>query len=491
MTSLVTRDRSFTWTGRHSLVLLVVCLAQLLELIDLTIVNVALPTIRQALGFSPASLSWVVNAYIVAFGGLLLLGGRCGDLLGRRRVFLTGTAVFTGASLASGLAQGADMLIITRGLQGLSAAFVSPMTLAIIAATFPDGSPRNRALAIWAGVSGISGSLGVTMGGLLASGPGWRWIFFVNIPVGLFILAAGRRYLSVDPPSRQHRSFDLVGAVTVTAGVTACVYAVSQTSSHPWASAPTIGLLGVAAVLLGAFVVVEARFAAEPLIPFALLRNRSVSAANIVSFLVGGGMFSLFYFFSLYQQEVLRYSALKTGMAYLPLTGMLMICAAPTPGIIARTGVRWPLTAGGLVSAAGMVLFAADSPSGGLWRDVIGPSLIVAPGLALTFVPMTVAAVAGVSPVDTGIASGLANVSRTVGGALGLAVIATLAADRTSGQLHHDVAASAALSNGYRLGFAVSACLLGTAAVAAVTLFRREGRGKRIDLAALAAGQAT
>lgn len=490
MPALATRDRSFTWTGRHTLVLLVVCLAQLLELIDVTIVNVALPTIRQSLGFSPASLSWVVNAYIVGFGGLLLLGGRCGDLLGRRRVFLAGIAVFTAASLTSGLAQTADMLIITRGLQGLSAAFVSPMTLAIIAATFPEGSARNRALAIWGGVSGISGSLGVTLGGLLASGPGWRWIFFVNIPVGLFILAAGRRYLSADPASRRHRSFDLAGAVTVTAGVTACVFAVSQTSSHPWASAPTIGLLTLAAALLAAFVVLETRFVAEPLIPFALLRNRSVSAANVVSFLVGGGMFSLFYFFSLYQQEVLGYSALKTGMAYLPLTGMLVVCAAPTPAIIARTGVRWPLAAGGLISAAGMALFATDSPAGGLWRDVIGPSLIVAPGLALTFVPMTVAAVAGVSRGDTGIASGLANVSRTVGGALGLAVIATLAADRTSGQLHRDAGVVTAFSNGYRLGFAVSACLLGVAAVAAVALFRDEGRGKKIDLAGLAGGPA-
>lgn len=490
MTSLVTRDRSFTWTRRHTLGLLVICLAQFLELIDVTIVNVALPTIRQALGFSSASMPWVVNAYIVAFGGLLLLGGRCGDLLGRRRVFLAGIAVFTTASLTSGLAQSADMLILTRGLQGLSAAFVSPMTLAIIAAIFPDGRPRNRALAVWGGVSGISGSLGVTMGGLLASGPGWRWIFFVNVPVGLFILAAGPRYLSADRPSRQHRSFDLAGAITVTAAVTVCVYAVSQTSAHPWASAPTIGLLSVAALLLGAFVVLEARFAAEPLIPFALLKNRSVSAANTVSFLVGGGMFSLFYFFSLYQQEVLSYSALKTGMAYLPLTGLLVVCAAPTPQIIARAGVRWPLAAGGVISAAGMALFAADTAAGGLWRDVIGPSLIVAPGLALTFVPMTVAAVAGVSPADTGIASGLANVSRTVGGALGLAVIATLATDRASGQLGHGAAIGAALSSGYRLGFAVSACLLGAAAVAAVAMFRKEGRGKKIDLAGLAADQA-
>jgi EmrB/QacA subfamily drug resistance transporter len=488
MTPVVTRDGSFTWTSRHTVALLVVCLAQLLELIDITIVNVTLPTIRQALGFSPAGLSWVVNAYVVPFGGLLLLGGRCGDLMGRRKVFLAGIAVFTMASLASGLAQGAEILVLTRGLQGLSAAFVSPMTLAIIASTFPDGAPRNRALAIWAGVSGVSGSLGVTMGGLLASGPGWRWIFFVNIPVGLFILVAGRRCLDVDHASREHRSFDVTGAVTVTAGVTVGVYGVSQTSSHPWSSAPTIILLAVAGVLLGSFVLREARFATEPLIPISLLRDRPVMAANIVSFLVGGGMFSLFYFFSLYQQEVLHYSALKTGIAYLPLTGMLMVCAAPTPLIIARTGVRWPLAAGGVISAAGMALFATDTPAGGMWRDVIGPSLVVAPGLALTFVPMTVAAVAGVPLSDTGIASGLANVSRTIGGALGLAVIVTLAAGRTGGQIRGGTAADIALGNGYRLGFAVSACLLGASAAAAVALFRNEGRGTRIDLTGLAGG---
>jgi EmrB/QacA subfamily drug resistance transporter len=378
------------------------------------------------------------------------------------------------------------MLIITRGMQGLSAAFVSPMTLAIIASTFPDGPPRNRALAIWGGISGISGSVGVTMGGLLASGPGWRWIFFVNVPIGLFMFVAGPRYLNADPPSRKHRSFDLTGAVTVTAGVTLVVYAVSQTSSHPWGSAPTIGLLAAAAMLLGYFTLHEIRFSAEPLIPFSLFQNRSVSAANVVSVLVGGGMFAVFYFFSLYQQQVLHYSALKTGLAYLPLTGMLMVCAAPTPLLISRIGVRWVLTAGGLIAAAGMAMFATDSPTGSLWADVIGPSLVVAPGLALTFVPMTVAAVAGVPPSNTGIASGLANVSRTIGGALGLAIIATLATEHTSSQVRAGEAVNVALSNGYRLGFAVSACLLTASAVAAVVLFRDEGRGTKVDFAELA-----
>jgi EmrB/QacA subfamily drug resistance transporter len=477
---------SFVWTRRHTIALLTLCLAQLIELIDITIVNVTLPTMGRALGFSQGSLSWVVNAYIVLFGGFLLLGGRCGDLLGRRRVFLTGIAVFTAASLASGLARSADMLILTRGIQGLSAAFVSPMTLAMIASTFPDGPPRNRAIAIWGGIAGISGSLGVTIGGLLVTGPGWRWIFFVNIPIGLFMLAAGPRYLNADPPSRKHRTFDVTGAVTVTAGVTLLAYAVSQTSSHPWDSGQTIGLLAGAAALLVYFTLHEIRFSKEPLIPFSIFSNRSVTGASVVSVLVGGGMFAMFYFFSLYQQQVLHYSALKTGIAYLPLTGMLMVFAAVTPMLIPKIGVRWLLAAGGAIAAIGMLMFAANSPTGSLWDDVIAPSLVLAPGLALTFVPMTVAAVANVPSSDTGVASGLANVSRTVGGALGLAVIVTLATDRTINQVRAGHAVNVALSNGFRLGFTISACLLAASAVAAILLFRGEGRGKKVDLTELA-----
>jgi EmrB/QacA subfamily drug resistance transporter len=480
------QGQGFTWTGRHTVALLTLCLAQLIELIDITIVNVTLPTMGRALGFSQDGLTWVVNAYIVLFGGLLLLGGRSGDLLGRRRVFLSGVAVFTAASLASGLAQSASMLIITRGLQGLSAAFVSPMTLAMIASTFPDGPARNRAVAIWGAIGGISGSLGVTIGGLLASGPGWRWIFFVNIPVGLFMLAVGPRYLDADRPARRHHTFDVTGAVTVTAGTTLLAYAVSQTSTHPWGSARTIGLLAGAAALIGYFALHEIRFSKEPLIPFSIFSNRSVTGANVVGLLVGGGMFATFYFFSLYQQEVLGYSALKTGIAYLPLTGTLMVFAAITPVLIPRIGVRWLLAAGGLIAAAGMFMFALDSPTGSLWADVIAPSLVVAPGLALTFVPMTLAAVAGVPSSDTGIASGLANVSRTMGGALGLAIIATLATDLTSSQLRAGESARSALGNGYSLGFIISACLLAASAVAAIVLFRDEGRGKKVDLTELA-----
>jgi EmrB/QacA subfamily drug resistance transporter len=482
------RHGTFAWGKRQTVALLILCLAQLVELIDITIVNVALPTMGRALGFSQSDLPWVVNAYIVLFGGLLLLGGRSGDLLGQRRVFLSGILAFTVASLASGLAQSASMLIVTRAVQGLAAAFVSPMTLAMIASAFPEGTPRNRALAAWGAVGGISGSLGVTLGGVLASGPGWRWIFLVNIPVGLSIMALGPRYLNADRPARTHRTFDMAGAVSATAGVIILAYAVSQTSSQPWGSARTITLLAAAGVLIAIFALHEIRFAKEPLIPFSIFSNRSVRGANLVGVLVGGSMFATFYFFSLYQQQVLHYSALKTGLAYLPLTVTLMAFAAITPLLMPRFGVRWLLALGGVIGAAGTFMFAHDSPTGGLWTDVIAPSLVVAPGLALTFVPMTLAAVAGVSSADTGIASGLANVSRTVGGALGLAIITAIASERAASLLRAGHAVSAALSDGFRLGFTISACLLAASGIAAALLFRDEGRGEKVGIAEMVSG---
>jgi EmrB/QacA subfamily drug resistance transporter len=478
----------FLWTRRHIVALLILCLAQLIELIDITIVNVALPTMGRALGFSQSNLPWIVNSYIVLFGGALLLGGRSGDLLGQRRVFLSGILAFTVASLASGLAQSASMLIVTRAAQGLAAAFVSPMTLAMIASGFPEGAPRNRALAAWGAVGGISGSLGVTLGGMLASGPGWRWIFLVNIPAGLLILALAPKYLNADRPARTHRTFDLAGAVTATAGVTLLAYAVSQTSSHPWGSARTIALLATAGATIAVFALHEIRFAKEPLIPFSIFSNRSVRGANVVGALVGGSMFATFYFFSLYQQQVLHYSALKTGMAYLPLTGTLMVFAAITPVLVPRLGIRWLLVLGGVIGAAGTFMFAHDSPAGGLWGDVIIPSLVVAPGLALTFVPMTLAAVAGVPLADTGIASGLANVSRTVGGALGLSIITAIATERATSLLRGGDAVPAGLSDGFRLGFTISACVLAASALAAALLFRDEGRGKKVGIAEMVSG---
>jgi EmrB/QacA subfamily drug resistance transporter len=480
-------EMSFAWTRTHIVALLILLLAQLLEFIDITVVNVALPTMRTDLGFSQTTLQWVVNAYTVCFGGFLLLGGRAGDLLGKRRVLLGGIALFTAASLASGLAQNANTLITTRALQGLSCAFVSPMTLALIAVHFPEGKPRNLALGLYGGIAGISSALGVTIGGLLVSGPGWRWIFFVNIPVGLLILAAAPRYVKADRPSHRHRRFDLLGALTATAGVGLLAYAVSQTNEHTWGSGRTIALLASAAALLVYLVIHETSIASEPLIPMSIFKNRSVTGANVIGTLWFGALFSTFYFLSLYEQQVLHYSALKTGLAYLPLCAIFIPFTAIAPVLVPRVGVRVILAVGSMIAIGGLLLLARISPHGDLWRDVIAPTLVLGSGLALLFVPTTIAAVAGVLPSQTGLASGLSLVTRNVGAAVVLAVLATLATNRTDHLLLTGHAINAALTDGFTLGFTISAALMGVSVLAALLLFRDEGRGQRVNMAELAA----
>jgi EmrB/QacA subfamily drug resistance transporter len=482
---------AFRWTRVHVVTLTVVCFAQLLEAIDITVVNVALPTIRTDLHFSAAGLQWVVNAYTVLFGGFLLLGGRAGDLLGRRRVFLAGVAAFTLASLASGLATNAGTLVATRAAQGLAAGFVAPMTLAILTAAFPEGRPRNRALGVWGATAGISASLGLLVGGLIVSGPGWRWIFFVNIPIGALMLLAGWRYVADDRaaarPERRYRHFDTAGAVTVTAGLILLAYGVVQTDTHPWGSARTLLLLAAAAALLGYFVVREAWAADEPLVPFSLFANRAVTGANVMSALQGAGTLAVFYFTTLYMQEVLHFSALKTGLAYLPLTGTLVVLSGLGPVLVPRIGIRYTLALGFGVAAVGLGLFARVSAHGTLVPDIVVPSVVLAAGLALTFVPITIGAVTGVSPARAGLASGMVNVTRTVGGALGLAVIATVATRRGTHLAHTGHAPGDALTGGFRLGFAICAVLMAVSALTAILLFRREGRGAPVNLTELAA----
>ena len=463
--------------------LVVLCLAPLLEYIDMTVVNVALPTIRADLGFALPDLQWLINAYTICFGGFFLLAGRAGDLLGRRRVFLAGVAVFTLASLASGLAPGPGLLIGARAVQGLAAAFVVPLTLAMIAAQFPEGKPRNLALTAWGTTTAISASLGLAAGGLLVTGPGWRWIFYVNLPVGVLILVASWRYLRDDRPAQRHRTFDAVAAVTSTAGLGLLTYAVVQTGAHPWHSAWTICLLAGAGALLAYFLVHELIFAAEPLLPFSLLRNRAVAGANAVSALSGAGLVSVFYFATLYQQQVLGYSALKTGLAYLPLTGVFMVVAGLGPVLIPRIGIRYVTAAGSLISAGSLVLLTRITPDGTLLGSVIVPTMIFGAGLAVFYIPMTVAAVYRVPPERTGVASALVNVTRTVGGAVGLAVISTVATSRISHQAASGHPAGEALSSGFRLAFVITAALLAAAAVFALAIFRGEGRGEKINLA--------
>jgi EmrB/QacA subfamily drug resistance transporter len=465
-------------------------LAALLDTIDVTVVNVAMPTIREALHFSEGGLAWMVNAYMVPFGGFLLFGGRAGDLLGRRRVLLAGTAVFTLASLGSALAPGVGVMITTRAIEGLAAAFVVPMTLAMLSTVFPAGPARNRAFAIWGGVSAAGGTLGLIAGGLLVWLAGWRWIFFINVPVGLFVLAAATRLLPADPARERSRGqFDLIGAVSVTGGSSLLAYAVVQTGSHPWGSARTIALLAGAAVLLGYFVLHERFVASSPLMPMAVWRSGPVTGANVVTALLSSAIFAMFYSTTLYMQQVLGYSALRTGLAYLPLGLSILVAAGLAPALVSRIGVRLVAVAGAALSLAGLILFTRIPAHGQLLTDIVLPSVIVGLGGGLVLLSTTIAGMSGVPAEQHGVASALLNVSRQLGGALGLAAISTVVtsvAVRSAGSL--GAALPDALTAGFRAGFTVSAALTGLAALTALALLREDGRGQRVNLVELQAG---
>ncbi|GAA1673292.1 MFS transporter [Fodinicola feengrottensis] len=474
----------FRWTARHTMALVILCLAQVLDGIDITIVNVALPAVRADLGFSASALPWVVNAYMVMFGGFLLLGGRVGDLYGRRRVLLAGVALFALASLVSGVVQNPGELIGARAVQGLAAALIAPMTLALIGVIFPAGRPRNRAFAAWASSYGISSALGLLLGGLLVDGPGWRWIFFVNVPIGVAVALATIAYVPGDRPVRRHRRFDVVGAVTSTAGVGLLSYAVLQTDGGGWGSARTLALLAASLLLLGYFVVHETRVASEPLVSVGLLRAPGVAGATAVSALRGAAMFALFFFATLYQQQVLHYSALQTGLNYLPMTAILIVAAAFGPILVRWIGIRLAVVAGSLIAAAGMVLFAGISANGSL-LDVIVPSVVVCFGLAIVIVPTTIAALGNAPAEHAGVVSALQNVSLQLGGALGLAVLARLVTQRTTNELAAGRPLAVALTDGFGLSFAITGALMLGAAVLGAVLFGEQGRGERIDVTEL------
>jgi EmrB/QacA subfamily drug resistance transporter len=487
----------FQWTRRHVLALAVLCLAALLDTIDVTVVNVAMPAIRNSLHFSEGGLAWMVDAYMVPFGGFLLLGGRTGDLLGRRRVLVAGTAAFAAASLGSAVAPSAAVMIVTRAVEGLAAAFVVPMTLAMLTSVFPAGPARTRAFSVWGGISAAAGTLGLVVGGALVSAAGWRWIFLINIPVGLIVIVAALRVLPADAPrgdgtAASRPGFDLGGAVSVTAGATLLAYAVAQTSSHGWGSARTVGLLCAATALAGYFVVHEAREEGRgraPLMPLSLWRNRSVAGANVVSALLSSAMFAVFYSTTLYMQQVLHYSALRTGLAYVPFGLSILVAAAAAPALVSLAGIRATSILGSAVSLAGLVLLARVPVSGHLLTDIILPTVIVGLGAGAVIVPTSVAAMSGVAADRHGVASALLNVSRQLGGALGLAVIATVVASFAARSAAAGNAAPAALTAGFHAGFAVSALLVAVSVVVAAALLREDGRGQRVNLIALQTGQ--
>ena len=470
--------------SRDSLVLAIACVGQFMVVLDVSIVTVALPSIGRDLHYTASGLQWVVNAYVLTFAGFLLLGGRAADLFGRRRIYLFGMGLFTLASLAGGLATDAAWLTAARAVQGVAGACLSPATLTIIVTTF-SGDRRTRALGIWSAVAGAGGAAGAILGGVLTSALGWRWVLFVNIPIGVAAFAAALAWLT---ESRGHQDagqprsrLDVAGAVAVTAGLGTLVYAIVGTQTHPWGSVTTLSLLGVAAVLLAGFAIIELRLASAPLMRFSLFRSRSVSGANLVMFLVGAAFFSMWYFLSLYLQNVLGFSALKTGLAFLPMGVTIIIGAQASSRILPRTGVRPLLLTGTVLAACGFAWLSAISPDSSYWTHVFGPGCLIALALGLLFTPLAAAATAGVAFTDAGLASGVLNTSRQIGGSLGLAVLATIATDQARAALaasHGATSVAAALNAGYSRAFVVAAGLSIAAALAAFIVPAIHGRAR-------------
>jgi EmrB/QacA subfamily drug resistance transporter len=466
--------------------LLLACLAQFMVILDVSVVNVALPSIRGALHFTEANLQWVVNAYTVTFAGFLLLGGRAADLLGRRRVFVTGLLLFALASLVGGLADSQLTLIAARAFQGLGAAIIAPASLSILTTTFQEGAERNRAVGIWGAMGGAGGAAGVLLGGVLTDLLGWRWILFINVPIGLAAAVLSYRYIAEGRNPERAKNFDLAGAFTATVGLSLLVLGIVRTDVTGWGAAQTLALIGAGVLLLLVFLAIEGRFATAPLMPLRIYASRTLSAANVVVMLIGAATFGMWFFVSLYLQQVLGYSPIKAGLAFLPMTLCIVAGSTIASRAVIRVGTK-PLLVAGLISETiGLLLFATASADGSYFSDVLVPSLLVAIGIGLSFVPATIAAVAGVAPSEAGLASGLVNTSRLVGGALGLAVLATIATARTNSDLRHDGtgthAMHLALTSGFHVAFVVAAGLsLAGAIVALIGLPRIPVRGRGLQ----------
>jgi EmrB/QacA subfamily drug resistance transporter len=452
--------------------LALVCVAMFMTVLDVSIVNVALPSIKTSLHVSDKSLQWILTAYAITFGGFLLLGGRAADLLGRRRMFMIGMTVFSAASLVCGLAGSIGVLIAARAVQGVGAAIISPATLSIITTTFEEGAERNKALGIWGAMAGSGAAAGVLMGGILTKYAGWEWIFFVNVPVGAFVLALTR---SVVRESRIPglRGFDAGGAVTITSSLALFVYAISKAQDFGWSSGRTIGELIGAAVLLGAFVWIELRHR-SPMVPFRIFRTKTVTGANVSGFLLGAVVYANFFLLTLYVQQVLHYSALKTGLTFLATAGTVIPVAGLSQALTTRIGPR-PVMATGLALITGGMLWYAQIPVHGRFAsDLLPGYLMVGVGMAFAFIPMSIAALAGVEAHEAGLASGLINTSQQIGGALGVAVASTVAFThmRTLLSTRHDL--PTALTSGFSLAFWVIAVVAAVSVVAALALVRSE-----------------
>jgi EmrB/QacA subfamily drug resistance transporter len=450
--------------------LALVCVAFLMTILDVSIVNVALPSIQTSLHVSDSALQWVLIAYTITFGGFLLLGGRAADLLGRRRMFMFGVALFSAASLVCGLANTIGVLIAARAVQGLGAAIVSPATLAIIMTTFEEGSERNKALGIWGAMGGGGAAAGVLFGGLLTNYAGWEWIFFVNVPVGVVVLALTR---AVVRESRIPglRGFDAAGAVTVTSSLALLVYAISKAPDVGWATGRTIGLLVGAAVLFAAFVFIELHHD-SPLVPFRIFRVRTVTGANICGFFLGGVVFANFFLLTLYVQQVLGYSALKTGLTFLATAGTVVPVAGVSQALVTRYGPRPVMTVGLALITAAMVWYSQIPVDGSFVSALLPGYLLMGVGLAFSFIPMSIAALAGVAEHEAGLASGLINTSQQIGGALGVAIAATVAFTHMNTLLASGESPAVAQTSGFALAFWVLAGISAVSVVACIVFVR-------------------
>ena len=445
---------------------------QFMVVLDIAIVNVALPSIKVDLGFSQENLQWVISAYALFFGGFLLLGGRAADLIGRRRIFLVGIVVFTLASLFAGLAWSEASLIGARAVQGLGAAIITPAALSILSTTFVEGRERNIALGVWGAVGGFGAAAGVLLGGVLTDALSWEWIFFVNVPVGAagFVLAP---FLLTESRDARVKSFDLPGAVLVTGGLVSAVYAITQAGQNGWVSGRTLGFFAASLVMLAGFGAWERRHP-EPLMRFGLLRTRTVSGANAAGFIMGTAMFSMFLMLTLYMQQVLGYSAMKTGLAYLAVAGTAIVTSAVAAQLVTRIGVKPVLVVGMVTLTGGLVYFTQVSVHGSYLGDLLPGFLLIAVGIGFSFVPISIAALAGVQAAEAGLASGLINTSQQIGGALGIAALSTIATSRTDGKVASGVALPTALVDGFTVAFLVGAGIAAVGIVAALTLIRRD-----------------
>jgi EmrB/QacA subfamily drug resistance transporter len=472
--TVISPPTSVLATRRGALTLLLLCAVQFIDIIDSSIMNVALPSIRADLGFSQQRLQWVLSGYLVTYGGFLLLGGRAADLLGRRRLLVTGTALFAVCSLAGGLAPDATTLVAARVAQGIGAALMAPAGLSILTTTFTDGRDRARALGLWGAMSGVAAATGVFLGGVLSQGPGWRWVLFVNVPVCVLIVSAAMRLVAGERRRARLRSFDLPGAVLVTAGMLLLVYALVKAPDAGWGSRHTIGELSTAAVLLAAFLAVQRR-TRDPLFPFSIFRVKGLAAADVTQLIAFAGFLSVFFFLTLYMQNVQAYTPIRSGSAYLPVTAGIILAAAASGQLVPRIGTRPVIVAGALIAAGGTFWLSRIPVHGSYPTDLLPGLAIMSIGLGAVFVAVTTAANAGVPAHQAGLAAGLLNTSLQLGSALGLAVFSAIATARTNHLLTAHTPPPQALTFGFRQALLAATIALLAAAVIALRATNSRG----------------